>query len=209
MTQPILWSFRRCPYAIRARLAIAASKQRVELHEVLLRAKPEAFLSTSPSATVPCLDTGTQVIDESLDIMLWALAQNDPEGWLDMPDEGHSLIARCDGPFKTALDLYKYAPRHPEQDALAQRTLASEFLQDLDARLHDTSFLFGTSPRLSDMAILPFVRQFAHTDQAWFSEQPWPHLIRWLDAFKTSCRFQAVFQKYPAWQPGDPETLFP
>ena len=108
---PILYSFRRCPYAIRARLSLAVSGQRVEIREVLLRDKAPEFLAASPSATVPCLDFGDHVLDESLEVMAWALGQQDPDGWLDMPAEGHSLIAEADGPFKDALDRTKYHTR--------------------------------------------------------------------------------------------------
>ena len=209
MSLPILWSFRRCPYAMRARLALASSGVETQLREVVLRDKPDEFLATSPSATVPCLNTGSEVIDESLDIMIWALEQYDPEGWLDMPFEGHDLIALCDGPFKTALDHYKYPSRHEGIDAQAQRDAAAAFLSKLDALLGDKSFLFGDTPKLADMAILPFVRQFAHVDLTWFDAQPWPQATRWLEAFKSSDRFAAIMSKYPQWQPDTAPVLFP
>lgn len=209
MSLPILWSFRRCPYAMRARLAVAVSEQQVELREMVLRAKPDAFLTVSPSATVPCLETGTDIIDESFDIMLWALGRNDPEQWLDMPQEGHTLITNSDGPFKQALDFYKYASRHPDKDGLKARGDASKFLSELDKRLHGQAYLFGSAPRLADMAILPFVRQFAHVDLDWLNAQDWPDLIRWLEGFKASQRFQAIMPKLPAWTPVDTPLLFP
>ena len=121
MTRPILWSFRRCPYAMRARLAIAASGQAVELREIVLRDKPADFLNASPSATVPCLQHNGRVLDESFDIMLWALEQDDPEGWLDMPKEGLDLVGTNDGSFKRDLDHYKYAVRYPDSDGTAAR----------------------------------------------------------------------------------------
>ncbi|WP_306114831.1 MULTISPECIES: glutathione S-transferase [unclassified Roseovarius] len=209
MARPILWSFRRCPYAMRARLALAVSGQRVELREVVLRDKPDAFLATSPTATVPCLDTGVEVIDESLDIMLWALRRHDPGEWLDMPPEGHDLIAWNDGPFKTALDRYKYVTRHKDVDIGAERSTAVEFLARLDGLLGHGEWLFGKRPGLADMAILPFVRQFAHVDLCWFHAQPLPHVARWLAAFKSSGRFAAIMRKYPPWTPGAPAVLFP
>ncbi len=204
---PILWSFRRCPYAMRARLAISVSGQQVELREVLLRDKAQAFLDTSPTATVPCLDTGDEVIDESFDIMIWALRQNDPEGWLKMPDEGFDLVTRADGPFKTALDRYKYHTRYEGVDAKDEREKASAFLQELDERLLDDG-LFGPTT-LADMAILPFVRQFSFVDKAWFDAQDWPNLSRWLEAFLASDRFAAIMGKYAIWQPSDAPTRFP
>ena len=207
--RPVLWSFRRCPYAMRARLALASAGQPVTLREVVLREKPAAFLAASPSATVPCLETDEGVIDESLDIMLWALDRGDPEGWRDMPRDGFDLIARCDGPFKASLDRYKYATRHPESDPLAERAQGAAFLGELDARLAGRAWLFGGSARLADMAILPFVRQFAHVDPAWFGSQPWPDLLNWLTAFKASDRFRQIMPKYPRWQDGDAPVTFP
>lgn len=203
---PVLYSFRRCPYAIRARLALAAAGVQVSLREVVLRDKPEAFLAASPSATVPCLVTPEGVIDESLDIMLWALRQRDPEGWLEMPAEGFDWIARCDGPFKRALDRTKYASRYPEEDPEAQRALAGAFLSELNAQI-DT-WLFGR-PTLADFALLPFVRQFAFIDRARFEAEDWPALRGWLARFLESERFLGVMGKYPPWQAGDPPTLFP
>ncbi|MEM5541526.1 glutathione S-transferase [Sulfitobacter sp. AS92] len=203
---PILYSFRRCPYAMRARLAIAASSTPVHLREVVLRDKPEAFLKASPTATVPCLVTENGPIDESLDIMKWALAANDPEGWLDMPPEGHDWITRADGPFKDALDRTKYATRYPNEDPEAQRSKASAFLQDLDAQLGDWIF---DRPTLADYAILPFVRQFAFIDRPWFDAQDWPALRDWLDRFLASPRFENIMTKYPQWQTDDAPTSFP
>ena len=206
---PVLWSFRRCPYAMRARLGLASAGLSVELREILLRDKPAAFRAASPSATVPCLDLGTRQIDESLDIMLYALAQHDPEALLDMPAEGHALIAECDGPFKQALDRTKYATRYPESNMETERTRASAFIAKLDAQIGAESWLFGPQPKLADLAILPFVRQFAHIDQAWFAAQPWPAVQSWLSAFKAAPRFAAIMQKYPPWQPSGAGHPFP
>lgn len=199
--KPILYSFRRCPYAIRARLAVASAGIKVELREVVLREKPEAFLQVSPSATVPCLVTSNGVIDESLDVMKWALEQNDPEGLLKMPAAGHEWIARADGPFKDALDRTKYAQRYPDVDPISQRNRASEFLTDLDA--HIETWMFDR-PTLADFAILPFVRQFAFIDKDWFDAQPWPKLQSWLERFLASARFEDVMFKYEQWREGDP-----
>jgi len=205
---PILYSFRRCPYAIRARLAVAASGQQVELREIFLRDKAPAFLATSPSATVPCLQDAEAVIDESLDVMKWALAKSDPEDWLDMPAAGHDLIAEADGPFKQALDRTKYASRYPDADPEDQRAQAHAFLHKLNNQL-TTPFLFGETATLADMAILPFVRQFAFIDKARFDAQDWPNLSRWLEAFLVSDRFQSIMTKYPKWEEGDVPTYFP
>lgn len=207
--RPIFWSFRRCPYAMRARLAVHSSGIDVELREILLKDKPTAFLETSESGTVPALKTADTVIDESLDIMTWTLERSDPEGWLDMPAEGHDLISECDGPFKSALDHTKYAVRFPELDESKERRKASNFLYKLNARLTETHHLFGDTPTLADMAILPFARQFANTDRQWFDAQDWPHLIQWLDRFLDSTEFAAIMKKYPPWVPGQEPVPFP
>jgi len=204
---PILWSFRRCPYAMRARLAIQSAGVTTELREILLKDKPAVFLAASASGTVPALEADT-IIGESRDIMIWALKQNDPEGWLEMPDMGYDLITINDGPFKTALDHTKYAVRHPEKNEAEERAKASEFLHDLNAML-TKAYLFKDTPSLADMAILPFVRQFANTDRAWFDTQDWPSLIRWLDAFTASSAFANIMTKYPPWQSGQSLVHFP
>jgi len=191
---------------MRARLALVSSAQHVELREVVLRDKPAAFLDAAPSATVPCLVTADGAIDESLDIMTWALRQSDPEGWLDMPDEGWEWISRADGPFKDALDHTKYASRYPEMDASEQRAQAGAFLLDLNQQIGTWVF---SQPSLVDYAILPFVRQFAFVDKAWFDEQPWPDLQAWLERFLTSDRFAAIMNKYPQWVEGTDSTHFP
>lgn len=191
---------------MRARLAIASAGIATELREVVLRDKPPAFLAASPSATVPCLVTADGVIDESLDVMKWALACHDPENWLHMPDEGHDLIARCDGPFKNALDRTKYAGRYPDCDPAEQRAMAAEFLAGLDNRMD--GWIFGR-PTLADFAIAPFVRQFAMIDRPWFDAQPLPRLQHWLAAFMASDRFGAIMAKYPAWQPDTAPVHFP
>jgi len=201
LTRPILYSFRRCPYAMRARLALASAGITCELREILLRDKAPELLQVSPKGTVPVLVTDTKVIDESLDIMLWALNRNDPEGWLDMPDSGHNLITRTDSEFKPNLDAYKY------KDDQSARTRAATFLQELDAQLSPN--LFGTAPTLADMAILTFLRQFAFVDKPWFDAQDWPNLSNWLEDFIASTRFSAIMQKYPTWQAGDPVAIFP
>lgn len=203
---PILYSFRRCPYAIRARLALASAGIEVELREILLRDKHPHFLEASESGTVPCLVAGDETFDESLDIMKWALARRDPDGWLSMPESGWDWIARADGPFKQALDRTKYANRYQDVDPMEQRQLASAFLIDLDAQIDN--WIFET-PTIADFAILPFVRQFAFIDKGWFDSQPWPKLKNWLEAFLASERLAAVMDKIPVWQDGDQPTLFP
>ena len=208
-TLPILWTFRRCPYAMRARLAIQSSGVQVVLQEILLRDKPEAFLATSPKGTVPVVNDAGTIIEESRDVMLWALQRNDPDGLLDMPAEGCDLLDQCDGPFKTALDFTKYAVRHPDRNEAEEREKASVFLRDLNARLVNQPYLFGEQRTIADIGIAPFVRQFANTDRAWFDAQDWPHLIAWLDRFLESTDFAAVMTKFTPWQHGDAPIIFP
>jgi glutathione S-transferase len=201
-----LYSFRRCPYAMRARLAILSAGTRVHLREILLRDKPRPFLDASPSGTVPCLVHDAGVIDESLDIMIWALGTSDPDRLLDMPQAGWDLITRCDGPFKHALDRTKYATRYPDENAAKHRADASAFLADLDAQIIVHIF---DRPSLADLAIAPFVRQFAFIDKPWFDAQPWPNLQSWLDRFLFSDAFDLIMIKHPVWRDGDAPTDFP
>jgi len=210
---PILYSFRRCPYAMRARLAVMASGVETELREIVLRDKAPAFLEASPSATVPCLvEADGTVLDESLDIMLWALERNDPEGWLP-PEEARrqeqmALIETIDGPFKRHLDRYKYSTRFEDADRETEQVAAAAYVTDLENRLASDPWLSGETPGLADFAILPFIRQFANTDRDWFDQQSWSGVLRWLRRFETSDRFTAIMGKYPKWTEGDPMTLF-
>ena len=197
----ILYSFRRCPYAMRARMALIISGQQVELREVVLRDKPDAMLALSPKGTVPVLALpGGAVIDESLDIMHWALREYDPERWLDGDDA--ALIATNDGPFKHHLDRYKYAGRYGS-DPLEHRAGAMELLGALEGRLGNVGFLCGPGRTLADIALFPFVRQFARTEPEWFDAQPLPRVQAWLRVLVGSELFARVMTRRPAWQPGD------
>lgn len=191
---------------MRARLALIASGESVELREVSLRAKPAEMLAASPKATVPVLVTPEGVIDESLQIMLWALRRADPQGWLAMPPEGMAWIARADTEFKAALDGVKYASRHPAPAAEAHLQTAHRFLTDLNAQLDQWLF---AKPSLADFALLPFIRQFAAIDPAGFAAHPWPRLHDWLNRFLASDTLATAMQKHPLWQPEDPPHLFP
>lgn len=204
---PILYSFRRCPYAMRARLALVVSGAACVVREVKLSAKPQPMLDASPKGTVPVLvlpDGG--VVDQSLDIMHWALARNDPEGWLVREDA--TLIARNDGAFKHDLDRYKYPDRH-NSDANAHRASGLGFLQELDARIAADGQLNGASRGITDAAIMPFVRQFAAVDSAWFDAQPLPHLHQWLSGHLQSPLFQAVMTRLVPWSAGDAPVPLP
>ncbi len=206
-SEPVLYSFRRCPYAIRARLALAVSETRCTLREVNLARKPDAMLAASPKGTVPVLvlDDGT-VLDESILIMRWALDNSDPEGWLERDDA--DLIARNDGPFKNDLDRYKYPDRH-QSDAMAHREYGMEFLRVLDGRLSHSEQLCGATRGIADAAVMPFVRQFAAVDPEWFAAQPIPHLQAWLTSHLGSPLFASIMERSAPWSPGDPEVALP
>ena len=211
---PILWSFRRCPYAMRARLAIDASQQQVELREILLRDKPDAFVMASPKATVPVLqcDDGS-VLEESLDIMFWALGRNDPDGWLDTwyesPADVRQFLDRLDGSFKTDLDRYKYVNCYDVDAALKHRDAGIVFIAELDNILLRQPALSGAKPGLLDFASLPFLRQFRIADIEWFDAQKWPDLHLWLQAFLKSPRFDRVMRKYAPWREDEQGVDFP
>lgn len=205
----ILYSFRRCPYAMRARMALAASGVDVRVREITLRNKPPEMLAASPKGTVPVLVlTDGSVIDESLDIMHWALAQNDPENWLSADsDETARLIAQNDGPFKRALDRYKYPERFSESEGAA-RAEGMDILAGLSFRLEaNGGQLSGPAPTLADFAIFPFVRQFAATDALFWAANAPAALQRWLSDHVAAPRFAAIMAKLPRWQAGDPEPL--
>ena len=203
---PILYSFRRCPYAMRARLALAVSGTRYELREISLRAKPREMLAASPKGTVPVLvPPKGKVIDQSLDIMRWALTNCDPEGWLERDDT--TLIRENDECFKHDLDRYKYSDRH-KTDPLTHRELGLTFLRKLDVRLSSNAFLGGSVRGVTDAAIVPFVRQFTAVHPDWFAAQPLPHLRRWLEGILGSGLFQSIMRRVPLWTPRDPTTIF-
>lgn len=198
--KPLLYTFRRCPYAIRARMAIKVSGVEIAMQEVSLRDKPSALLECSPKGTVPVLQlTDGRVIEESLDIMHWALSINDPEQWFDsshgLSAEAAALIQQNDGPFKQVLDRYKYSVRFPEHSEQYYRKQAEYFLADLDARLSQGGYLMGHRLTLPDIAIFPFVRQFVNVDTDWFYASPYQHLIEWLDIHVSSDLYAAVMQK--------------
>ena len=215
---PVLYSFRRCPYAMRARMAVTYAGLKVELREIELKNKPSTMLDLSPKGTVPILVLPDgQVIEESLDIMFWALSKNDPEDWrqieaaanqkesaANMPD----LIAFNDGEFKYWLDKYKYADRHPDHTPEYYRTQTLPFLSRLEELLSQSDFLLGNSISLADVAIMPFIRQFASVDSNWFAQINYPLLQQWLKAFLDSNLFSRIMQKYKPWQAQDAPTVF-
>ncbi len=207
-TLPILYSFRRCPYAMRARLALLNSGIACELREVRLSAKPAELIAASPKATVPVLILPDQtVIDESIDIMRWALELRDKNGWLQGDSaETDRLIAQNDGVFKHHLDRYKY-PEKFGSDAIEYRDAGTAILREYDAILSHQTYLSGQSPGLADYALLPFIRQFAHIDRDYFYALPLPHLIAWLTARLGEPLFANVMRHFPVWRI-EPESQF-
>jgi len=207
-TLPILYSFRRCPYAMRARLAIVYSGVQVLLREVELKNKPMELLDISPKATVPVLQCPDgSVLDESRDIILWALKQHDPDGWLESID--HPLIDENDSSFKKALDGYKYADRFPEYPPIHYRERGELFLIKIEKSLEKYKFIQNNYLSYVDIAIFPFIRQFYFVNTSWFGSTPYPHLNAWLQKLLASHNFSIIMQKYPAWQAGDETTIFP
>ena len=195
-----LYSFRRCPYAMRARMALRYSGVAVDIVEVSLKAKPAEMLALSGKGTVPVLSADGRVIDESLDIMRWALAHNDPQDWLlkDDPDAAAQiapLIKHNDQVFKLHLNRYKYAERYPEQPMEVYRGEGEVFLQRLEGLLEGRDYLLADHPSLADVALMPFVRQFAHVDREWFGQAPYRRLQDWLQRFLESDLFTGVMRK--------------
>jgi glutathione S-transferase len=183
-------------------MALAVSSVAYVIREVSLRAKPAAMVDASPKATVPVLELPDgRVIDESLDIMHWALEQNDPERWLAPGKIMMELIAVNDGPFKFHLDRMKYSNRYPGAEPREHRAAAFELLTPLEQRLRNHTYLFGTAPALADVAIFPFVRQFAHADGVAFAGESLPALQSWLARWEASALYLSVMKKHPLWQP--------
>lgn len=205
MGEAILYSFRRCPYAMRARMALHISGAKYEHREVVLRDKPAAMIEASPKGTVPVFvaESG-KVIEESLDIMRWALGQRDPEGWLERQDD--SLLAANDGPFKHHLDRYKYTTRYEDTDSAEHRGEAMMHVRALEDRLKGGPYLCGERRGFADIAIFPFIRQFAHADREWFDAQPVPRTRSWLEGLKASELFKAIMVKHDQWKPDQSAT---
>ena len=205
---PVLYTFRRCPYAMRARLAVKYSGVAVELREVDLKHVPASLTQASSKETVPVLMLPDgKVLDESWDILLWALRRNDPDCWLG-EDECHlipadQLIEMNDYSFKDDLDHYKYADRYPEHPAEEYRSRGEEFLQELEELLRMQPYLLGDRISLADIGVFPFIRQFAFVDKDWFDQTAHHHLQRWLDGLLQCELFESVMVRHPVWKPGD------
>jgi len=196
---------------MRARLALALSNTRVELREVELKNKPDALRIISPKATVPVLQIETEegredVIDESIDIAYWALLNNDPYRLLpnsqELREEVKQLIHTNDNEFKSALDRYKYFDRYPEFSQAQYRGQGETFLHQLNSRLEKHKFILSDKISIADIAIMPFIRQFAHVDIDWFKSSRYEHVINWLNFWLESNVFQSIMKKYKPWQEG-------
>ncbi|MBV4530661.1 glutathione S-transferase N-terminal domain-containing protein [Pseudomonas sp. SWRI107] len=196
----ILYSFRRCPWAMRARLALRYAECDVQVCEVAMKNKPAELLALSPKGTVPVLDTGAQVLEESLEIMRWALARHDPDDWRLMADaagaeQAEALIACNDSTFKAQVNLYKYAERYPQHSRDYYRQDAETWLARLESLLEGSPYLLANHPSLADAALLPLLRQFAGVEPAWFAQAPYPRLRTWLEHWLESALFKAVMAK--------------
>jgi glutathione S-transferase len=196
---PILYSYRRCPYAMRARMALSYAEIAVEIREISLKEKPAHMLQVSPKGTVPVLVLPDgKVIEQSLEIMQWALQQRDADGWLNAdPQSTALLIAENDGAFKQNLDRYKYAIRFPQHSAEHYRQQGELFLAKLELHLQQSAFLLGNTMSLADIAIFPFIRQFAAVDSVWFEAARYIKLKLWMQGLIESALFQGVMVKYP------------
>jgi glutathione S-transferase len=203
----VLYSYRRCPYAMRARMALAYAGIAVEIREISLREKPASMLAISPKGTVPVLQSDGLVIEQSYDIMKWALRQSDPDQWLSKDTESliDEWVAKNDGPFKKLLDQYKYPDRYP--DVQLEETLSQAvalFLGPINEQLK-TNYLLGPKISLADVALFPFVRQFAMVDPDWIDQSGLNFLKQWLNEHIESPLFLSVMQKYPTWHDPTPE----
>ena len=209
---PCLYYFRRCPYAMRARLGILFAELQVELREIMLKNKPPQMLAISPKGTVPVLQLldGT-VIEESREIMTWALAQQDSQGLLNAETllEANALIDKNDNEFKYWLDRYKYADRHLEMSQTEYRQQGEVFLQLLEELLTKNSYLLGESMTIADIGIMPFVRQFAHVNRDVFYDLPYPNLQHWLQDWLSHPLFLQAMTKFQPWQEKDDVVVFP
>ena len=208
---PILYSFRRCPYAMRARMAIHISDQRCEIREVLLRDKPPSMLQYSAKGTVPVLILQDgKVIDESLDVIDWALNLNDPDDWQRSKDKEKTkeLIKINDGEFKYHLDRYKYSKRYDNEDPEFHRKKCLKFIESINNELNNSKYIFDDNISYADIVLLPFIRQFRIADIEWFDSLPYDNLKKWLSSFLNSSLLNSIMKKYDLWKEGDKSIVF-
>ena len=208
---PILYSFRRCPYAMRARMAIHISGQKCELREVLLRDKPPSMLEYSAKGTVPVLILQDgKVIDESIDVIDWALNLNDPDDWQRSKDtkKTKELIKINDGEFKYHLDRYKYSKRYDNEDPEFHRKKCLKFIESINNELNNSEYIFDDNISYADIVVLPFIRQFRIADIEWFDSLPYDNLKKWLSSFLDSSLLHSIMKKYDLWKEGDKSIVF-
>lgn len=209
MSLPILYSLRNCPYAMRARIGLYKAQLQIDIREVNLKEKPAEMLAASAKGTVPILvlDNAPQpptVIDESLEVMLWALTKNDPDNLLHSQDQSAlpkmlKLIAQFDDKFKTCLNAYKAASRYREDNVIECRQACEVFIQQLENRLSDNAFLMSAQESLADIALLPFIRQFAKVERQWYLQSPYPRVREWLNCYLQSGMYTRVMAKFEVW----------
>ncbi|MCH2676975.1 MAG: glutathione S-transferase [Alphaproteobacteria bacterium] len=210
MTLPILYSFRRCPYAMRARMVLLHSKIQCEIREIKLSNKPKEMLAISPKGTVPVLilENG-DILDESLDVMLWAIEQGNLRNLFNSgKKEILDLIKINDGEFKDAIDRYKYSSLYPEKPMIEYRKMGELFLEKIESYLEKNKFIFGKNISLADLAIFPFIRQFCRVDIDWFNSSLFKKIKEWTLFFEGSENFIDIMRKIKPWTTGDKPTLF-
>ena len=210
MTLPILYSFRRCPYAMRARMVLLHSKIQCEIREIKLSNKPKEMLAISPKGTVPVLilENG-DILDESLDVMLWAIEQGNLRNLFNSgKKEILDLIKINDGEFKDAIDRYKYSSLYPEKPMIEYRKMGELFLEKIESYLEKNKFIFGKNISLADLAIFPFIRQFCRVDIDWFNSSLFKKIKEWTLVFEGSENFIDIMRKIKPWTTGDKPTLF-
>ncbi len=198
-SRPYLFSYRRCPYAMRARMALVDSKIEFDVYEISLRNKPNEMLNISAKGTVPILRLNKLVLDESLDIMKWAY-KNSKYKHSDLLEPGDKkiadeLVALNDGKFKNSLDSYKYFERYPEKSKVEHRKSCYFFLEILEKRLEITSFLISNTRTFSDICIFPFIRQFMNVDKEWFDNSEYKRVKKWLALLIESDLFKMAMIK--------------
>ena len=214
MSLPILYSLRQCPYAMRARIGILLAKQSIILRDIVMNNIPTQMLTASPKGTVPVLVlSDSSVLDESLDIMLWALQKNDPSNLLySNEDDGLAnmltLIKRCDNEFVEALKKYKAAARYHDSNIISYRQQCESFINYLEECLTKHNFIMGDSASLVDYAVLPFIRQFSNVDKKWYKQAPYPKLQQWLDNHYQNPLFAKAMTKYPQWLDSNEVVIF-
>ncbi len=209
MSDSILYSFRRCPYCMRAHMGLKYAALTIELREVSLKSLPEQLLDVSTNETVPVLVLSEDnVIEESWDILKWAVEQSDPDNWLGPNNEyllaAEMLVETNDFSFKDDLDRYKYADRFPEHSEESYRKVCEEFIEELEDMLSENRYLMAPQLSIADIAVFPFIRQFSLVDKTWFDQSPYPKVRQWLAKMIEAELFQQVFQKHENWKNDNP-----